>query len=62
MAESFSFFQKVNRDFDKAAQFTEYPRGTFGTDKGLQQFLPFHVSDKAGRWNYPNHSRLASGA
>ena len=25
--ESFSFFQKVNRDFDKAAQFTEYPRG-----------------------------------
>ena len=27
MAESFSFFQKVNRDFDKAAQFTEYPRG-----------------------------------
>ncbi len=27
MAENFSFFQKVNRDFDKAAQFTEYPRG-----------------------------------
>ena len=27
MAESFSFFQKVNGDFDKAAQFTEYPRG-----------------------------------
>ncbi len=27
MAESFSFFQKVNRDFDKAAQFTEYPHG-----------------------------------
>ena len=25
--ESFSFFQKVNRNFDKAAQFTAYPRG-----------------------------------
>ena len=27
MAESFSFFQKVNSDFDKAARFTDYPRG-----------------------------------
>ena len=27
MATSFSFFQKVNTDFDKAARFTEYPRG-----------------------------------
>ena len=27
MAESFSFFQKVNSDFDKAAQFTDYPPG-----------------------------------
>lgn len=27
MAEGFSFFQKVNRDFDKAAQFTDYPHG-----------------------------------
>ena len=27
MAESFSFFQKVNTDFDKAAQFTDYPHG-----------------------------------
>ena len=27
MAESFSFFQKVNSDFDKAAQFTEYAPG-----------------------------------
>ena len=27
MAGSFSFFQKVNRDFDKAARFTDYPRG-----------------------------------
>ena len=27
MAENFSFFQKVNRDFDKAAQFTDYPPG-----------------------------------
>ncbi len=27
MAEHFSFFQKVNTDFDKAARFTEYPRG-----------------------------------
>lgn len=27
MAESFSFFQKVNNDFDKAARFTDYPRG-----------------------------------
>ena len=25
--ESFSFFQKVNQDFDKAARFTDYPRG-----------------------------------
>ena len=25
--EHFSFFQKVNTDFDKAAQFTDYPRG-----------------------------------
>ena len=25
--ESFSFFQKVNKDFDKAARFTDYPRG-----------------------------------
>ena len=27
MAEGFSFFQKVNTDFDKAAQFTDYPHG-----------------------------------
>ena len=27
MAENFSFFQKVNRDFDKAAKFTDYPHG-----------------------------------
>ncbi|MDD9973142.1 MAG: Glu/Leu/Phe/Val dehydrogenase, partial [Candidatus Poribacteria bacterium] len=27
MTEGFSFFQKVNRDFDKAAQFTDYPHG-----------------------------------
>jgi len=27
MAENFSFFQKVNKDFDKAAQFTEYSPG-----------------------------------
>ena len=27
MAESFSFFQKVNTDFDKAARFTDYPHG-----------------------------------
>ena len=27
MAEKLSFFQKVNTDFDKAAQFTDYPRG-----------------------------------
>ena len=27
MAENSSFFQKVNRDFDKAAQFTDYPPG-----------------------------------
>ena len=27
MAEKLSFFQKVNTDFDKAARFTNYPRG-----------------------------------
>ena len=27
MAEKLSFFQKVNTDFDKAAQLTDYPRG-----------------------------------
>ncbi len=27
MAEQFSFFQKVNKSFDKAAQFTSYPPG-----------------------------------
>ena len=27
MAENLSFFQKVNKDFDKAAEFTEYPQG-----------------------------------
>lgn len=27
MTENFSFFQKVNKDFDKAARFTEYPHG-----------------------------------
>ncbi len=27
MAENLSFFQKVNDNFDKAAQFTEYPQG-----------------------------------
>ena len=27
MAERASFFQKVNTDFDRAAQFTDYPRG-----------------------------------
>ncbi len=27
MTENFSFFQKVNSDFDKAARFTDYPRG-----------------------------------
>lgn len=27
MAENLSFFEKVNQNFDKAAQFTEYPQG-----------------------------------
>ena len=27
MTDSFSFFQKVNKDFDRAAQFTDYPPG-----------------------------------
>ena len=51
MAENFSFFQKVNRDFDKAAKFTDYPHGLLEQIKIV--IVPaISRSDKAGRWNY----------